>query len=414
MGFVTYGENGRTPESYKRKFNNKDLKREYNYEDLWGSIFSSKDSPLPNPLTEAHRIVVVDADAIVYRISAACEKNSVVADIRGKKLSFKTKTDLKSYCKDNDIDYKSVDFDNVLKVEHVKNALDTLKKTVAKIYRELQATHVIFLLGGEYNFRTDLKLPDKYKSNRKTTRRPDHLPACREYLNAHYDTFVVSGIEADDAVQGITEYIINKTKAFGCAYQIDKDFHTSMTPNRYWHIDKKSIVELSGGLGSLYLSGADVRGEGLHWVLFQLMQGDPSDGYTPKILYKEEFRGKYGEKSYLRDFKDYNESTELLVKWVEKWRELLPETITFTDYEGNEQNHDWLTLAEIYFQCLYMRMSPVDTLSFEKLLLRHGIRVDSSTKSVELFEVLESEKLQIKSIENNSEVEPEIIEDWEW
>ena len=414
MGFVTYGANGKTAESYKKRFKNKNHNEEYNYEDLWGSLFRSKDSPLPNPITSAHRIVVVDADAIVYRISAACDKKGVIATVLGEEVTFKTKTKLKEYCGKVGVDFKTVEYEDTLVVTDVETAYRTIRNTVAKIYRELNATHVIFLLGGSYNFRSDLKLPFKYKSKRKATKRPEHLPACREYLNAHYDTYLVSGIEADDAVQGITEHLINNTPAYACAYQIDKDFHTSMTPNRYWHIDKRCIVEIAGGLGSLYLSGADVRGDGLHWVLFQLLQGDPTDGFTPKDLFLPEFKGKYGEKSYMKDFVDYRDSTELLLRWIEKWQELLPEVITFEDFEGEVQQHDWLSIAEIYFQCLYMRISPWDDMSFEKLLLKHGIGVNSQTKRVERFEVPESEKIKLVVVEEVPEAEPEIIEDWEW
>ena len=411
MAFVTYAIGGKPPESYKRDFKNKDLDKEYNYEELWDKIFHSEDSPLPKPLTSAHRIVVVDADAIVYRISAACEKRSVVANLGGKKVKFKTKTKLKEHCQNVGEDFLSVEFEEVVVVEPVENAFSTLKKTVAKIYRELNATHVLFFLGGSYNFRTDLKLPAKYKSNRKTTRRPEHLQACREYLNKNYDTFVVSGIEADDCVQGITEYIINRKRAYACAYQLDKDFHTSMTQNRYWHIDSSKIIELQGGLGKIELVKGKVKGDGLHWVLYQLMQGDSSDGYSPKCLYLDCFKGKYGDSGYFKDFGGIKDAKELLTNWVDKWEELLPENIIFEDFNGEEQKHNWLSLAELYFQCLYMRMSPVDEMTFEKLLKKHGLCVSEEGGYLKDCTPTPVEEVVMEELP-----EPEIVikEDWEW
>lgn len=412
MAFATYGVSGKPTTAYQRSNVGKDLNKEYGYEELWEELFHSDTSPLPKPLTKAHRIVIVDADAIVYRISAACEKKSVKTEIEGVGMTFKTKTDLKKYCVGMGIEYSDVDFEDVIFVEPVANAYETLKKTVAKIYRELNATHVIFFLGGSYNFRSDLKLPEKYKGNRKTTRRPEHLQACREFLNKNYDTFLVSGIEADDCVQGITEYIINRKRAYACAYQLDKDFHTSMTKNRYWHIDKKYVVELNGGVGSLVEVGNTVKGDGLHWVLFQLMQGDPSDGYSPKQLYSEHFKGKYGEKSYFKDFNSYTDAQELLIEWVEKWEELLPEDIVFEDFNGDTQKHNWLSLAELYFQCLYMRMSPVDDMTFEKLLYKNGLKVSPEGGYLEKFTPPPVEKIEVED-------EPEIIlvvdkDEWEW
>ena len=414
MAFATYGKGGKPPMSYQKKFEGKDLSKEYDYDELWDIIFNSELSPIPQVLTKDHRIVFVDADAVVYRISAACENRSVVAKIGGKELVFKTKTKLKEHCQSVGEDFEELDWEEVVEVDPVKNAFETLKKTVAMIYRELNATHVVFLLGGSLNFRNDIKLPVQYKSNRKTTRRPEHLPACRDYLNAHYDTFLVSGIEADDCVQGMTEYIINRTKAYGCAYQLDKDFHTTMTRNRYWHIAKKKIIELRGGIGSLESISSGIRGDGLHWVLFQLMQGDESDGYSPKSLYQDRYKGKYGEKSYYKDFKEYVSEVELLTAWILKWQELLPEEVVFKDFNGETQKHNWLSLAEIYFQCLYMRMSPVDDLTFEKLLLKHGIRINAKTQDLEYFEAT-PEPLYGFSKEEEPEIEViEVKEDWEW
>lgn len=387
MAFDTYGATGRTADSYKVLNEGKDLSKEYNYDELWEALFKSPSSPIPQALTQKHRIVVVDADAVVYRISAACEKKSVVAVVNGKSLRFKTKTKLKEHCDKIGVDYFSIDFVDEVEVAPVANAYETLRKTVAKIYRELDATHVIFMLGGSYNFRTDLKLPSLYKGNRKVTRRPEHLQKCREYLNKYYDTFIVSGIEADDCVQGITEYIINRKKVYACAYQLDKDFHTSMTPNRYWHIDKKCVIELKGGIGKLERTSSGLKGEGLHWVLYQLMQGDPSDGYSPKVLYQAPYKGKYGEVKYYNDFKDFKNGRELLKFWVDKWQDLLGDSIGFTDFNGEKQTHSWLSLAELYFQCLYMRMSPVDDMTFENLLLKYGLKVNKKNGCLEEFEL---------------------------
>lgn len=409
MGFVTYAAGGKPADNYMGDFSKKDLTKEYTYDELWEEVFNSEDSSLPRPLTKAHRIIVVDADAIVYRISAACEKRSVEAVIGGKKLKFKNKTKLKEHCNLIGVDFTTVDFEEKVKIEPVENAYHTLKKTVAKIYRELNATHVIFFLGGSYNFRTDLKLPIKYKSNRKTTRRPEHLQACREYLNKNYDTYLVSGIEADDCVQGITEYIVNRKRAYACAYQLDKDFETSLTKNRYYHLGRDEIVELSGGLGSLKLSKNIVKGEGLMWLCFQVFLGDPSDGYSPKKFFSK----TYGEKSYFKDFKDCRTEKELLLLWVEKWRELVGEEVEYIAWDGTPMKKSWLELANLYMQCAYMRHSPEDDTTFKSLLYRYGIDV-SDSGDLKCFDAPEAEKPDIDFEDEMQDSTLEIKEEWEW
>ena len=409
MAFATYGKGGKPAENYMVDFSKKDLTKEYTYEELWERVFNSEDSSLPRPLTKAHRVIVVDADAIVYRISAACEKRSVEAVIEGKKLKFKTKTKLKEYCESIGVDFTTVDFEDKVEIEPVENAYHTLKKTVAKIYRELNATHVIFFLGGSYNFRTDLKLPSKYKSNRKTTRRPEHLQACREYLNKNYDTYLVSGIEADDCVQGITEYIVNRKRAYACAYQLDKDFETSLTKNRYYHLGRDEIVELGGGLGSLKLSKNAVKGEGLMWLCFQVFLGDPSDGYSPKKFFSK----LYGEKSYFKDFKDCQTEKDLLLLWVEKWRGLVGEEVEYIAWDGTPMKKSWLELANLYMQCAYMRHSPEDDTTFKSLLYKYGIDV-SDSGDLKCFDTPEVEKPELDFEDEVQDSTLEIKEEWEW
>ncbi len=406
MAFITTSYEGDVSVRYDK---NRDLKKEYKYEELWEELFGESSKILPRKLTSDHRIVFVDADALVYRISSVCESKTIVALFDGKEVEFKNKTKLKEYCKRLDVDINSIQHEERVSYEDLSHCLQTIKRTVAKLKRTLDSTHIVFFLGGSYNFRSDLPLPVKYKENRKTTVKPKHLEACREYLVKYFGAMLVHGIEADDVVQGATEYVINKTDAYGIAYNLDKDFHTSLTKNRYWHITKQEIVELSGGLGSLYTSGNSVKGDGLMWMLFQLNQGDESDGYSPKPLFREGFKGRYGEKSFLKEFSVYRTERELLIAWVQKWRNLLPDKIVFTDWKGIDREHDWLSLAELYFQCLYMRMSPFDFTTFSSLLLKHRLGY--------LFgaEELPEPVVEIPTIRGTAEPkkEPELKE-WEW
>jgi len=268
-----------------------------------------------------------------------------------------------------DVEYKDLELEDCHVNEHISGCLSTLKKTVKNIYEELDATHVIFFLGGTGNFRLDLPLPTQYKAARKDMRRPDYLKDCRDFLNKHYCTFIVNGIEADDVVVGMTGYVINNTNAYCTAYQLDKDFRGSLVKNRYYHITNKQIEELTGGIGKLELTKNDVKGEGLHWLLYQLNQGDAADGFSPKQFFKK----RYGSKSYYKDFKDYNNEKELLTSWVAKWKELLPELVNFTTWDGQEVEHDWLSLANLYFNAPYMLTHPKDYTSFSSLLVRYNV-----------------------------------------
>lgn len=358
-------------DKYKVDKKGKNLEREWSYQELWDEVFSSG-NVLPKKLSEAHRVVVVDGDDIVYRIAAACDTRSVVATIRGEIFEFPHKTSLKEFCESVYFDFDTLKYENKVVAEKLPQCLATVKRTIANMYKDIGATHVVMFLGGSNNFRSELPLPTKYKSNRKSTRKPTHLQACREYILKYYDTFIINDVEADDFCQGMTEYIINDTPAYAIAYQRDKDFLQALRKSRYWHSVEQKKYELKGGLGKLYLKGNNVKGEGLSWLMLQVMLGDATDGFSPKQFFKK----KYGEKSYYKEFKDYDSEKELLLAWIKKWKDLLPEVIEFTTWGNVDVKHDWLSLANLYFKPPYMLIHPNDTTTFSGILERYGVDYD--------------------------------------
>ena len=376
VGLNTYlgrgsGKNNTELDKYKKENKGKDLDKEWTYQEVWDEVLYSGNI-LPKTLTKEHRVVFVDADAVVFRTSAAVETRSVKTVVDGVKVEFPTRTLLKEYCIDVDVEYDDLELEDCHTNEHISACLSTLKKSVRNIYRDLDATHVIFLLGGSGNFRLDLPLPTQYKSQRKILRRPDYLKDCRDFLNRHYDTFIISGVEADDLCSGMTGYLVNNSDAYCTAYQLDKDFLGSLVPTRYYHITDKETKELTGRIGSLELRKNDIKGQGLHWLLFQLNQGDAADGFSPKMF----FNKRYGSKSYYKDFKDYTNEKDLLLAWIEKWKELLPDVIEFTTWQGDLVKHDWLSLVELYWNCPYMLSCPNDDTTFSSLLERYGVSYD--------------------------------------
>ena len=76
-----------------------DVNREYSYEQVW------KDLILDKTYTAKDRVVIVDADALVYRISAMCDTRSILVSRGGKTKEFNTRTKFKEYCKSKELDY---------------------------------------------------------------------------------------------------------------------------------------------------------------------------------------------------------------------------------------------------------------------------------------------------------------------
>ena len=339
-----------------------DLSKEYSFGEIWHDVIKSKG------WKSTDRVVITDADMLCYRVSAASDRRYIKVSVGNKTIEFDTRTKFKEYCKEWSLDFNDYVITDCIDAEPVEYCLGTLKKALKNIKENLQATYVIHILSGSGNYRLDLPLIDKYKSNRKDMVKPTHLLACREYLIKWHGAYVINGDEADSPVQNITAHLINNTSAYAVAYSLDKDYHTSLVKNRYYNPMTDSIVELDGGLGCLRKTDKGVKGDGLFWICYQLMMGDSSDGYAPKRFYNK----RYGDVGFYNDFKDCQTEHELLTKVVAKCKDLIGDSVEYTSWCGKEMKLSWLELLELYFSCLYMR-GVDDNTTFESLLIKYEV-----------------------------------------
>ena len=172
----------------------RDVNKEHSYEEVWKELI------LDRVYTAKDKVVIVDADALVYRISAMCDTRSILVSRGSKTKEFDTRTKFKEYCKSKDLDYETFTIEDKIVSEGLSHCLATIKRAIKNIKEGFNATEIVFFLGGSYNARTDLPLPSQYKSNRSEQIRPKHLKGAREYLAKWYNTYVVTDIEADDIV----------------------------------------------------------------------------------------------------------------------------------------------------------------------------------------------------------------------
>ena len=341
----------------------RDVSKEYTYDEIW------KELVLNRKYTKGDRVVVVDLDVMMFRVSSACQTTFINVN-RGKtNKRFKSRTEFKKYCKDKGLDYNTFTITDDVEAEPIAYCIHTLKQSIKKLGERLEATKFIFTMGGSYNYRLDLPLPKRYKSNRDNMQKPVHYNNCKEYAIKYLDALVVCGDENDALTQGISEYINNNTEATAIVYTNDKDIMSGMNPNLTYNPTTDEVIELDGSIGMLYERKNDVKGVGLHYLLFQVFLGDPVDLYTPKPF----FTRRYADKSYFKDFSGIADEHELLTKWWQKWCELLPETIEYTDWNGEECKLSRLSLAELMFSCAYMRVTPTDVTTFESLLIKYGV-----------------------------------------
>jgi 5'-3' exonuclease len=118
--------------------------------------------------------------------------------------------------------------DGEVEAEPVNYALYTVKRFMTTLLNNTKADEYIGFLTGKDNFR--YTIDSEYKANRKGTDKPVHYQAIREYLEKYYNTEVINGKEADDALAE------NQTEDTAIA-TIDKDL--LMVAGRHYNYVKK-------------------------------------------------------------------------------------------------------------------------------------------------------------------------------
>lgn len=337
---------------------------ESTYQEIWDKEIVSK------VYNKDDLVLVIDGDMLIYRVAAASDQRSILATKNGFENTFKTRTEFREYCKSFDEDYDSYDIADVVETEPLSYCLATIKRAVRNVQEKLKPTHTIILIGGSNNFRLKLPLPEQYKSSRKSMLRPVHLEDCQKYVLKHYNSYKVCGVEADDVVQGLTQYINNQTEARSIAYNIDKDFRQSLLPNQMYNPTTERTESFKGGVGELK---DKFKGNGLKFLMEQVCLFDKIDCYCMNAHYLK----RYGETSFIKDFNGFKTEKDVLGGVVNLWNRLLPEKTEFVDFNGIERSFTRLELGEVYFSCAYMKTSPTDDTTLKGLLDKYGVDYDS-------------------------------------
>jgi 5'-3' exonuclease len=118
--------------------------------------------------------------------------------------------------------------DGRIEAEPINYVLYTVKRFMTTLLHDTGADEYIGFLTGKDNFRH--KIDSEYKANRSGTSKPVHYQAIRDYLSEHYNTEIIDGKEADDALAE------NQTEDTAIA-TIDKDL--LMVAGKHYNYVKK-------------------------------------------------------------------------------------------------------------------------------------------------------------------------------
>ena len=84
--------------------------------------------------------------------------------------------------------------------DDLSDVLMSTENFIKDMYRRINLGKYIFFLTGSNNFRHDVAVTKPYKGNRKDVAKPKHLYDVRDFLVEHFNSMVIDGFEADDAL----------------------------------------------------------------------------------------------------------------------------------------------------------------------------------------------------------------------
>jgi len=236
------------------------------------------------------------------------------------------------------------------------------------IKKQTGVENVKLYLGEGLTHRHFLKLPKRYKDDRKDLERPLLLSKARQYLLDNYPSELApEGYEADERVDAAAfrsylEY--RKTgKISGIKSSIDKDnWNTagfSFNYTKAFHFKYPQIIKIDStdlSVGTLEWSGDDLKGTGLLFTALQLCLEDSADGYGSRLhLPKEAYNNiNYGEKSFYKDFVHLDTPQKVLQKVVDLFAEWFPNGVKYTSWDGEPIDETTIEWLQKCFQCVYM------------------------------------------------------------
>jgi 5'-3' exonuclease len=318
--------------------------------------------------------VIVDADTLLFSAASVSEQRSieVLHEPTGVVKEFKNKTEFKSLMKSKN---KEITTDYVITDKQVpeplENCLHLVKSQAQKIIDTWDFCEVIFCAGDSNNFRLDLPLPTRYKSNRKDMIRPIWLKEAHKYFSHKFNSRKAEFAEADDLVMTLANDEVRKgNKAVILSH--DKDTNQAIgcfigdytaTPDSLQYVQSMHEAVLT--------PKKEFKSFGVPWITYQCLKGDISDGYRPTELCGI----KYGDVSAYNDLKHCKTEQELLLKVIEKYQQWYPSKFVYTDWSGKEHEADWKSMLRLYFSCAKMKTSHDDKLLADEFFNQYGVEL---------------------------------------
>jgi hypothetical protein len=135
------------------------------------------------------------------------------------------------------------------------------------------------------------------------------------------------------------------------------------------------ILSANKNVGEIDLIKGKAKAIGLKSYIYQMLAGDDSDHYDPRMVKGKKRSDGFGDTSIWEELNPLNTPKELFEHVINKYYEWYPDGVKFTAWNGVEVSESTLWWLEQMHQCVYMKRTVDDQLTFKTLVNKFGVNL---------------------------------------
>jgi hypothetical protein len=340
-------------------------------------------------------ILILDADSIAYKAAAANETKSITTTHQdGKVEHWSNRTEFKKVLENERRDtIEMYTIEDVQDPRHVSYGKSLIREIIKGHQNRLSVQRHEIYIGGKNNFRDRIPLPmahtvtvgkfagtavigGAYKGKRENSIRPVQLKELRNFMVYELGAEVVEGQEVDDK-SSIRAY--EGAKEGKCRIiQVTEDKDALQCTGWLMNPAKMAKPIYITGFGELHPEGKGIKGTGRLWLYFQALYGDAVDCYHGVSLAKiaADKAGKtltFGEQAAYKILKDCKNDKEAVQALYDQYKAWYPEPVTYMAHDGILYTKNAMEIAQMYFDCAFMRRWDFDRIELHLLFDKLGV-----------------------------------------
>lgn len=323
-------------------------------------------------------VLIIDGDLIAYRMAAGGEVRSILVTHKpsNKSKKFSNRTEFKKFLEEKKFDYAPEDYE--IKDQQDPVDFNIVKKSIRNIITKMNDfcfadQTEIYLGSSNITLREKLPLPNPYKNNREGIIKPHHLINAKDYIvKAFGAKYEEQDLEADDMVT-IRSYEELAKGNRPILASTDKDARQCTGIELLvWTDDDWKLYKIPE-IGDLRKEGSTIKGEGLKFLAYQTLAGDPTDTYQPYKLSDI----SYGPTAAYKSLSDKNSPKAIFETVIREYKRLYPQPFYYNSWNDTPMLVDWKFMLQMYWRCSYMKRSRADDSRFWTFVKQYDIEEEN-------------------------------------